>query len=267
MTKLKRVIGESGGTKTDWLLIDENNQQKEFTTVSYHPIYVNDKFISEQREFWGDYDLSNCILDFYGSGCLKEEKQELMKNAFCQIGFGSAIDVKSDIHAAYLAVNDEEGMIAICGTGSVLFKIENQQLVEIRGGLGWEKGDEGSGFYFGKLIVQAIKQERKYPEIVEAIEKWMPLEELFSIEHLEASKSIYSQLPKVLSSFENHPFVVSTHLKNVQLFLDNYAKGVTKISFVGGYAHHFQTFFRLACNERNIEIGVFVKRPMDALVK
>lgn len=155
--KRAKLIADSGGTKTDWVLIDELNNCLYFTTDSYHPIHVTHEWIQEKTTFWLNYTQKYELeVHFFGAGCLREENQFKMLAAFEEWGMRN-VSVKSDILAAYLATsNQENGYVAILGTGSVIGRIEKYEVSEIYGGLGYLKGDEGSGYYFGKLIIEKI---------------------------------------------------------------------------------------------------------------
>ncbi|MBX2948314.1 MAG: hypothetical protein KF704_03460 [Crocinitomicaceae bacterium] len=266
--KFRQLIAESGGTKTDWCGVDFDQQLHRFTTESYHPQRVVDTtFLQRQREFWKHYDLNECFLHFYGAGCLREENQQKMKTALKSFGF-SEILVESDLFAAARAVGEQDAMIAICGTGSVLFKIEYDQLTELRGGTGWEKGDEGSGFYFGKLLVSRLMENNgQYPEIRQIVEQWNSLKELEDSYNTPASKELYSQLPRLFTAHQSHPLIAGIHLENVHLFLELYAHECDAIGFVGSYAFYMQDFFRLACTQRNIRPVTFIERPIDVIIK
>lgn len=265
--KFTKLIADSGGTKTDWFGVDDQGDHHRFTTESYHPLQVDEAFINRQLEFWKQHTISDCILHFYGAGCLQEEKQEKMKAVFRKIGFADAF-VESDLFAAAKAVNNENGMIAICGTGSVLFKVEHEQLVELRGGLGWDQGDEGGGFYFGKLLLQRLEDHPgDYPEIRNVIEKWKNMEELVSVKGKPESKSEYARLAALFSGHLSHPLIAGVHMENIQLFLQLYAGGCPSIGFVGSYAFYLQDYFRLACQMRGIEVTGFIERPIELLAK
>lgn len=265
--KFTRLIADSGGTKTDWSGVDEDNQQHRFTTESYHPLKVDDEFVDRQLEFWNRYDISECFLHFFGAGCLHEENQQKMRTVFKKIGFSDVL-VESDLFAAARVVGNEKGMIAICGTGSVLFKVRHGQLLELRGGLGWEQGDEGGGFYFGKLLLEQLREHgNEYQEIRNVIERWKSIDELYAIWNKPESKGIYSQLSVLLTNYQSHPLIASVHMENVRLFLERYAEGVTSISFVGSYAFHMKNYFNTVCKSENIKISTFVERPMDVLIK
>jgi glucosamine kinase len=265
--KLKRLIADSGGTKTDWYGIDFQNTPIRFTTGSYHPILVDETFTAEQVLFWKQYDISECFLHFFGSGCLKTENQLKMKALFEAIGFDNAL-VESDLFAAARVIEDEKSMIAICGTGSVLFNVEYDQVIELRGGLGWENGDEGSGYYFGKLLLERITtNENRYPEITAIVNEWTPIEELLSLKNNPASKYQYAHLSILFGNHSSHPLIAGIHMENVQLFLEKYAADCHLIHFVGSYAYHTQDVFRFACSQRSIEIGTFIERPIESLAE
>ena len=152
------IIADSGGTKTDWIISNENGVLTRITTESYHPRNIGIDFLTRNKVLWSEItNLQDYRLHFYGSGCLKKENA-LMKEALSSIGF---IDpqVSSDMDAAAKALKIENGWGAICGTGSVVFKVSNGKIIEIRGGLGRELGDEGSGYYFGKLIAKAVLEK------------------------------------------------------------------------------------------------------------
>jgi hypothetical protein len=218
-------------------------------------------------EFWKQYDISDCFLHFYGAGCLREENQRKMEHFLQSLGFLSIL-VESDLFAAVRVVGDEGEMVAICGTGSVLFKVEHGQLIELRGGLGWEQGDEGGGFYFGKLLLERLNTiGNNYSEIRDLIEKWKPLDELYSIQGMPESKSIYSKLSFVLVDYQSHPLISSVHIENIQLFLERYASECTTIGFVGSYAFYMRDYFEIACKKRNIKAFSFIERPIDILSK
>lgn len=265
--KLIRLIAESGGTKTDWCGIDEQKNRHRFTTESYHPHLVNEEFIVRQKVFWDQYEISTCVLHFYGSGCLQKDQQEKMKVVLKEIGFPDPY-VDSDLFAAAKAVNNETGMTAICGTGSVLFKVEYEQLIELRGGFGWDKGDEGSGFYFGKLLLWRLKSvPGDYPEIRKQIESYKSIDELFLMKDKPESKSEYSRLALLFSDHSMHPLISAVHMENIQLFLKKYAKECRSVGFAGSYAFGLQDYFKLACKQRNIEVSGFIQHPIDVLEK
>jgi len=98
------------------------------------------------------------------------DKAPLLKEMFESFGFESArIDLSSDVELAKQLI-DQQGAILIAGAGSICFsKVAG---IEKRiGGYGYILGDEGSGFYVGKLALNEAFQsafERGEPFILTA---------------------------------------------------------------------------------------------------
>ncbi|UNK19987.1 N-acetylglucosamine kinase [Paenibacillus sp. N3/727] len=65
--------------------------------------------------------------------------------------------VENDGYAALLGATDgDPGILAIAGTGSIIFGINDQGQTARAGGWGHRVGDEGSGYWIGKQAVMAI---------------------------------------------------------------------------------------------------------------
>lgn len=64
-------------------------------------------------------------------------------------GLAPHILVTSDVEAAWLTAFDREGVMVISGTGSIAYGRNAQGRIARAGGLGPEKGDEGSAYWIG----------------------------------------------------------------------------------------------------------------------
>lgn len=264
---LTKIIADSGGTKTDWIGIAATGEIINLQTKSYHPMHVSPSFIAEEKLFWSTYDLRSCQLHFFGAGCLAQEKQDILFEALEAIGFKKP-SVQSDLYAAAYAVEVESGWVAICGTGSVVVRMHENRISELKGGLGWEVEDEGSGYYFGKLLLERLKTEGdNYPEIKQRIEQWKPLESLWNLEKNSDSKFIYAHLVHILSDFVDHPLVKDVHFENMDLFFKKYCSGIDVLSFVGGYANFQGELLLQMCIKYGIRLNRVVARPIEILAK
>jgi len=262
---MMKLIADSGGTKTDWIGVNEKGESVKLQTKSYHPIHLSVDFIEEEKVFWSKYDIRSCKLNFFGAGCLADENQKKVKVALEAIGFSNPT-VQSDLFAAAFAVNENNGWVAICGTGSVAFLMKENRIAELRGGLGWEQGDEGSGYYFGKLLLEKLKtQADDYPEVKQKIEDWKSLPELWNLENVQESKFIYANLVKVVGDVADNLLVKSVHRENVELFIRKYCMEINTISFVGGYAFFQQDVIREMCMKYGISVKSIVARPLDVI--
>src|SRR3989338_8650129 len=117
------IIADSGGTKTDWCKVDDNGKQVYLHTYSYHPAQWSGEIAKEQREFWEQYpEWLKTELYFFGAGCYQKERGWWMKQTLEDLGF-ERVFVLSDVHgAAWAALGNQPGWVAILGTGSVLIE-------------------------------------------------------------------------------------------------------------------------------------------------
>lgn len=263
--KWKILIGESGGTKTDWCLVDAVGKRRYFTTESYHPRYVNDQFMTRNRKFWNDQRLDEVRLVFFGAGCLKDATAEQMKEVFSQLGFSNTF-VYSDLLAAAWAADIQEGWCAICGTGSVAFQVETGSIKEIRGGKGHVEGDEGSGYYFGKLLMEQLAANahlrRRYEAIIRDDLKW---EDLLIDPASQEAKKRFSQLPWIFRNQYNDPFIKGIHRENINQFITTHLDGCSELGVCGSYAFYNGDLFRELANEKDIRITRIIERPIERL--
>jgi len=257
--KRKIIVADSGGTKTDWCIVDDTGNEHFFSTDSYHPRMLNDSFLEEAKQFWLDQNVFDYSLFFFGAGCLQVDKKQLMTDFFGGLGFKS-VDVQSDLIGAGLALNGGNGWGAICGTGSVVFRLENGELKELRGGLGRALGDEGSGYYFGKLVSEAFQKNELSDEVMQRLQS------------LDLIPEIYATLALQLHDLKNDPSIMPIHEANVRLLRDRFlhqptqdGECITSVSIVGSYAFHHQEIFQRIFLEHDIQIKSLLERPIIAL--
>ena len=264
---LPLLIADSGGTKTDWCFVDSSNSRHFFTTESYHPENWSKDFEIRIHKFWIDHpDYKVGQLHFFCAGCLKEEKSNELAQIFSRIGF-SDITVKSDLHAAALSLyGQKNGFCAILGTGSVFFEWRNQNVVSIAGGKGHELGDEGSGYFFGKLLVEAYENNTLSVEQKLIFEKEVASNEIENSKRDKTTKSVYSSFAK---RFSFYPSVFDKyHLLNIELFFNDVwkSKETLDVSIVGGYFDANSELFIPYLVKKGIQIHNYVNRPIESLV-
>lgn len=261
------LIADSGGTKTDWCYIDENREKHFFSSESYHPSNWSDQFEERINLFWNKYsNYKLAKLHFFCAGCLKIEKANELVAIFKKLGF-TDVSVKSDLHAAGLSLyGNTNGNVAILGTGSVYFEWNDCEVLSIKGGKGFEIGDEGSGFYFGKLLFTAYRENKLTTQQRQIFEKNVNISEIENNLNHNKFKELYSKIPDQLKSFKSE--FSNFHKENARLFFEsiNIENKPLFVRIVGGYfaAHSEILIPYLSIN--NIEIVKFMKRPIDSLV-
>ena len=92
---------------------------------------------------------------FYGTGLAAETTVAILRRALKKIFPGAEIEVEHDLTGASRAVcGKNKGIVAILGTGSNSGYYNGKKIVRNSPGLGYVLGDEGSGAYLGKKVLQ-----------------------------------------------------------------------------------------------------------------
>lgn len=267
ITTRKVLIADSGGTKTDWCFIDISGERSFFTTESYHPINWDESFRTRLKQYFEErIELMNAEIYFFGAGCLKREKAMELEKLFHEIGFNK-VTVKSDLHAAGLAcLGNENGWVAISGTGSVLFEWSNGEVGQIIGGKGHMEGDQGSGYYFGKLIYEDYKSEKLSMYQKQLFETNSSLDEI-EIEILKGNSkfiiaNIAYQLKKYQKEFESY------HLLNIEAFYKYHLTTIPEetINFSGSYVWANENLFRYIFDANSSKIGIVRHHPICHII-
>ena len=277
MIKHKTLIADSGASKTDWSLLQNEEVVLSFITNGISPVYQTQKEISEEIKKYVYPQLQEKTPDaifFYGSGCIPE-KIECVKSAIEYSFPTSKIKVYSDLVAASHALcGKEAGIACILGTGSNSCEWNGKRIVKQVSPLGFILGDEGSGAYMGKLLVGNVLKNQLPKEIIEKFMKQYNLTPALIIENVYRepfpSRFLASISPFLLQNIENDA-VLSIVKKSFTDFFQrnvmqyNYKKH--KVNFVGSIAHHYATILKAIALENGITIGKIEQSPMEGLIE
>jgi len=269
----KILIAESGGTKTDWSLISGGSCVKQFSTPSFHPSLLSSEWIATQQKELAnifDHEIGKIQLHFYGAGCYDPHRAEEMKRALQVMGFNQ-VQVYSDVYAAGQAVwGDAPGWVAILGTGSVLAYWNGKQIEGLLGGYGYLLGDEGSGYYFGKLLIRKLL-DGSFGEADDLILQQIGVSDkrkLIRSCYDENGKSFISNLARQTADFTGNSVIKDIHQENLQLFFENYIhEDIKRLGFVGSYASAQENTLNELSASKQIELQKVVARPIDELTK
>ncbi len=261
------LIADSGGTQTDWCFIDHLGRRQWFSTESYHPSNWNKDFIKQMKDDWRvRREMMNAELFFYGAGCFSNESASQMKKNLESCGFLVGT-ILSDVHGAGIAAyGRNNGWVAILGTGSVLVEWKDGEINKLIGGKGHIVGDEGSGFFFGKLVYQAYRKGNLSTEQEEQFLEKVTREDLKMMEDDMTSKYALASLSKLLS--DDELFAVF-HEQNILQFYESHLKdmGVNKLSLVGSYAFHQRRLIEEVLSKNGIFIHEIIRQPIERMVE
>jgi glucosamine kinase len=256
------LIADSGGTKTDWVAISEGKIVQRWSTESLHPTRLSQFDADSLNEYL------NFHLEFFGAGCLNNVGREKVSQKLNDIGFKS-FQVKSDLEAAGLALfGNTTGNGIIAGTGSVIFQFEDQKIKKISGGLGHLLGDEGSGFFFGKLLLKEYL-ENQLPKDLSLFleEKIGSREEVLKNVYGENAKSYVASLSLLTSSLY-HPSILEIHKMNIQFLVNQVKKDNpdnATYSACGSYVFSQKELFKEIFNQNDFKLNKILERPLESL--
>jgi glucosamine kinase len=270
------LIADSGTTKTEWCIITDNGTSDTIITSGINPFYQETNNIAEilYKEFTGNKKFE--AIHFYGTGCINEEKQDIVKNALLKVFETKEIFIGSDLLAAARSLcQNMPGFACILGTGSNSCFYNGNKIVMNVSPLGYILGDEGSGAVLGKKLLGDILKNQ-LPQLL--INEFF---ETYPISVAEILENVYKNpfpsrylagYSKFLSKNIKHPeienIVISAFrefvIRNLLLYPEIQR---TPIHFTGSIAFHFEAQLRNVVEEQNLIFGNIERAPMHGLIK
>jgi glucosamine kinase len=266
--KFPFLILDSGGTSTKCALVTSPENMEFFETKSYHPSQFSSTFFTEMKQFWGEKTNLKPTLYFYGAGCSSKINQEIISSHFTEFGF-SVQEVESDIFGACLAAfGEKSGITCILGTGSVLARFEGGKIKQQLGGKGYLLGDEGSGYYFGKLICKDFLSGKLSKEQLSNLPpEFYTREELLKAVYSETGKAFMASIP---SYIHESKLFDEYHLKNLLAFFEDVKQEIAfknqNLALFGSYGLNQEENIREILKTYEIKKISFHKNPLKLLV-
>lgn len=216
------IVGEAGGSHTRVCVFDNNTGEvlSLFEKPGSNPYLVgNHQCETVWKEVCGELRANMKTLAG-GGGDLTSSIVNVIVGAIGDSGVITSHFLKTlntrpvmvtDITTSSYALGSGwSGVVLIAGTGSVAAKIKNGNVEKIKGGFGWLLGDEGSGFWIGRKILQKTlillenndESERDFLNCVESHiqEKLTPNSVTgYCYSHIKNNPSYISKLSVILS--------------------------------------------------------------------
>src|SRR5688500_7911644 len=150
------LIADSGSTKCEWRLAGARKGTSYFTQ-GMSPYFLN----AEQMENVIRNELMKKMkavpdeVHFYGTGNKNPKNAKMIKGVLQKVFADAEVTVDHDLFGAARALcGHEPGIACILGTGSNSCYYNGKRIVRNSPGLGYVLGDEGSGAYLGKKVIQ-----------------------------------------------------------------------------------------------------------------
>lgn len=277
------LIADSGSTKSEWCLTGARKRNKTVFTQGISPYFLDSGQIETilrkellpklGQEGAGSVD----AIYYYGTGCNNPDNVKIVKKALQQV-FSNArtLEVTHDLMAvARASCSTEKGVACILGTGSNSAYYNGKKIVRISPGLGYALGDEGSGAYLGKKVIQyycyktfdeelQYKFEAQYQvsvnDILESVyKKPFPNRYMASFALFLSENRGHYMIENIIEDGLNDFFF--THLCK---FGESWKH---PIHFVGSVGYAFRDVLEELCHGYEFELGKILKTPMSGLLK
>lgn len=270
------LIADSGGSKTDWRLIDKSGTVGQASAPGFNPYYqpIEDLKKSVHELLLPKINEEISKIFFYGAGVSSVKNQLTIKSAFLEFFPEAHIEIGWDLLAAARALcGHEPGIACIMGTGSNSCLYDGEKIIGNVANLGWILADEGSGANIGrKFLVDYLREVM--PENLRA-----QFRERYPLSREEFLEKVYQQeRPSAfLASFTKFIF---QHLKDpycykliYNSFAEFYENNVMKyenykqlkVHFTGSISFYFSDILRQVANDKGITVKNILEGPIAGL--
>ena len=272
------LVADSGSTKTDWLLLDEEYGNSEFHTTGINPVRDSSSIITNVLMD----ELIPCIpsacevskVHFYGAGCMDPYRSELIK-ILKDIFPNAEITAESDLLGAARALcGKDPGIVCILGTGSNSGLYDGKHIINNISPLGFILGDEGSGAVLGRtLIGNLIKGDMPSGLLEDFLDFFhLTIPEIIDKVYRKSRPNLF--LASLVPFIQHHREIPQIHdmlVSSFRQFLTrnvcHYGHREMPVNFVGSIAHTFKRELSESIEAEGLILGEIIQHPIQNMAK
>jgi len=273
-----KLIADSGATKAEWRLLSASTTRT-ILTQGISPYFlvteqIRDILLKELKPKLRSISVDE--IHYYGTGCANPSNARSVQQALKMVFPKAKISVTHDLMAAARALcGRSKGIACILGTGSNSCYYDGKKIVKNSPGLGYVLGDEGSGAYLGKKVLQYYlygtfddelrgRFDLAYTTIVTEIlenvyKKPMPNRYLAGFAKFLADNRGHYMIENIIEDGLNDFFF--NHLCKYREIW------TLPVNFVGGVAFGFKDVLQELCKSYEFELGKVLRNPMPGLAE
>lgn len=171
------LIADSGSTKTEWCITDNNTSDHIIATSGINPVFHTEDEICHilHTELIPQiHSEKNSIeqIYFYGAGCTETHIPVVTAALSKVFSYTKRVFVGSDLlGAAHALCGNNPGIACILGTGANSCLYDGKEIIRHTPPLGFILGDEGSGAYIGKTLANKVLRHQIPDELYELFMK------------------------------------------------------------------------------------------------
>ena len=273
------LIADSGSTKCSWALCSNKGEMISLhSTAGFNPEFNTFDSILKEMEQSSLSDIKESVTEiyFYGAGCSSEKKNKIISDPLKSFFNIDKIYIRHDLEAALKATYKGNPIIScILGTGSNSCVFDGTTIFENAPSLGYIVGDEGSGNFFGKKLVNLYVNNQLSEELVNKFESWTTqrkediIENIYSVQRPNLYLSTFFRF---MYDHKEEEIFDSIFREGIQYFFDLHIKCFENykdypITFVGSVAFYLSDYINEVAQKEGIQIQEIVASPIENLVK
>lgn len=272
------LLADSGATKCEWCVLN-NGRKKIIFTQGMSPYFLNSEQVQailrkELLPKLKHYEITDIY--YYGTGCLSKDNTRMIKGAILKVFPGTKVTVEVDLLGAAKAVcGRSKGIACILGTGSNSCYFDGKRIVKNSPGTGYILGDEGSGAYLGKKVIQYYLYETFDEELMYKFNDKYKTNGVEILEHVyqrPLANRYLAGFALFLAENRGHYMVENIIEDGLNDFYFNHLCKYNEswkypIHFVGSVAYGFRDVITELCNGYEFELGKILKNPMEGLIE
>jgi glucosamine kinase len=272
------LIADSGGSKTDWRMVQSDGKINQASLPGFNPYYqpIEDLKRNVEEILLPKINGKDQVdkIFFYGAGVSSVKNQLTIKSAFLEYFPEAQIEIGWDLLAAARALcGREPGIACIMGTGSNSCLYDGENIVDNVANLGWILADEGSGAHLGKqFLVDYLR--KKLPETLsKQFYERFPLtreEFLEKVYQEEKPSAFLASFAKFLFQHLKEPYCYKLVYNSFSEFYENNVMKYKnyqnlKIHFTGSIAFYFSDVLRQVASDKGLTVKNILEGPIAGL--
>lgn len=291
------LIADSGGTKTDWTLLNTTGKAEDAVVATFHtqgitPIHqspdeirqiIGQELVQQLSSFsrarmikdgvMEDSLLSSLTVYFYGSGCTPVHAPH-MRQLLAGVLSPKKVEVYSDLMGAARGLcGGSEGIACILGTGANSCLYDGRQIVSNTPALGFILGDEGSGAVLGRMFLNAIFKDPRLQDVRDDFlrqEKMTQADIIRRVYHQPMANRFLASTSLYIRAHVDNPRLNQLVTDNFRNFFSRniapYGRPELPVNIIGSMACHYGPQLAEAARAEGFTLGTVVKSPMEGLV-
>jgi len=275
------LIADGGATRTSWSFINDRSVLN-FETEGYHPFFVNAGYVADSLQKALPESLASHReqiqhVHFYSAGSGYSEEADLVLHQGIAAVFQNAeIFLETDLlGAARALLQKEAGFAAILGTGSNSGLYDGTRITSNIESGGFLLGDEGSGSYLGKTVINGYIRGRMPEELKKIFEDQYRLTPESLINEVYTSKTpnqYCARFAQFAGEHIDHAYCRALAVAN----FDDFFKQIIScyehyqhysINAVGSVAYYLRDLFTDVATQHGVPVGNIFSSAIEGLVR